>query len=253
MPALQFSVAADHPVFTGHFPGDPVVPGAMILQQMLLPLAPQFPLRLKKVRFEKVLRPEQSVQLVVDDGPAQSKLQALVGGEVIASALWLKPESLREASPAVYTALAIERLKSLTRDELAPLMPHQGAMLLLDGVDACDNRQLRARAVSHRRQDNPLSTQGRLSSLVLPEYAAQAAAAHAVLMSDSGGAESSGRGLLVLLPSVALYCEYIDNLAEPLVIEISVLLSREQSRIYSFQVSSAGALLASGELAVMYA
>lgn len=56
MSTLQ--IAADHPALPGHFPGDPLVPAVVILDQLLCQLAKQQPqLRVSGVRKLKFLRP----------------------------------------------------------------------------------------------------------------------------------------------------------------------------------------------------
>lgn len=68
--------ASDHPVFAGHFPGYPLLPGVIILGWMLAgaerflgrELSP--PTRLHNVKFQVVLRPDEEVELTVTRGTA---------------------------------------------------------------------------------------------------------------------------------------------------------------------------------------
>ncbi len=68
------------------------------------------------------------------------------------------------------------------RQELEALIPHAGAMCLLDTVQNWDDRQIHCRSETHRNVANPLRFEGRLSALHLAEYGAQAMAIHGGLL-----------------------------------------------------------------------
>jgi len=63
MPARQRVIAADHPSLAGHFPGDPIVPGVVILYEVARAFEEWRPGRrvigMPAVKFLAPLRPEQ--------------------------------------------------------------------------------------------------------------------------------------------------------------------------------------------------
>ncbi len=64
----------------------------------------------------------------------------------------------------------------MDRTKIATLIPHAGAMCLLDAVIAWDATTIACLASSHRTPANPLAVRGRLEAVCGVEYAAQAMA-----------------------------------------------------------------------------
>jgi 3-hydroxymyristoyl/3-hydroxydecanoyl-(acyl carrier protein) dehydratase len=62
---FQFAVAPDHPSLAGHFPGNPVVPGVLLLDRAIEALdrsTGRRVTRLHRVKFVSALRPGESAQ-----------------------------------------------------------------------------------------------------------------------------------------------------------------------------------------------
>jgi predicted hotdog family 3-hydroxylacyl-ACP dehydratase len=138
----------------------------------------------------------------------------------------------------------------LGREALQALIPHQGTMCLLDGVDDWNAQRIVCRTRSHQRADNPLRTRGSLRAVHLCEYGAQAMAVHGGLLAQAAG-EVAQPGLLVSLRGVLLQRRYIDDLAGELKVEAEQLLAATGSWQYRFSIRHGDDELASGRAAVM--
>lgn len=137
----------------------------------------------------------------------------------------------------------------LARSELERLLPHRGAMCLLDSVESHDAARVVCRAASHRSPINPLRVNGRLPALAAIEYAAQAMAAHGGLR----GAAGAPPGRLVAVRDVRLHAATLDEVADDLVIAVDCLAADAGGLAYAFAVSAGGRILAEGRATVMLA
>ena len=132
------------------------------------------------------------------------------------------------------------------------LIPHRGAMSLLDTVLDWNDARIHLTATSHARADNPLRSDGRLRALHLCEYGAQAMAVHGGLLAQREGRVATP-GFLVSLRGVRLHVARIDDLPGTLDVHALKLLDGGASWQYEFRVEHRGRLLAAGRAAVIHA
>ena len=138
----------------------------------------------------------------------------------------------------------------LGRDAIAALIPHQGAMCLLDRVVEWDKDHIILATATHRALDNPLRQDGRLRAVHLCEYGAQAMAVHGGLSAQADG-RTAQPGFLVSLRDVKFYLDFVDGLGGELLVSAQRLLESSGSWQYSFAIQHGGHPLASGRAAVM--
>ncbi len=139
---------------------------------------------------------------------------------------------------------------TLDRKDFAPLIPHRGAMCLLDRVLHWDEGGLVATSDSHRCPHNPLRRGGALSAVHAFEYAAQAMAVHGGLRSARGGDRLPG-GFLAAVRNVHLHVPRLDTLAGRLRIEVAEQYAQAGNMIYRFQVRSDQGAVADGTAVVV--
>ncbi len=84
----QTRISCNHPSLPGHFPGHPVVPGVMLLEQIRLALYIWRPdCRLcgfSQVKFLQALLPEQTVQIELKENQGKIRFICRWEGSVIA-------------------------------------------------------------------------------------------------------------------------------------------------------------------------
>jgi 3-hydroxymyristoyl/3-hydroxydecanoyl-(acyl carrier protein) dehydratase len=71
---MSFSIPHDHPCLPGHFPGRPLVPGVVLLDQVVSLIearhGPTGPLRLPQVKFMQPLLPGEAARVeLAGEGP----------------------------------------------------------------------------------------------------------------------------------------------------------------------------------------
>lgn len=133
---------------------------------------------------------------------------------------------------------------------MAGLIPHQGAMCLLDAIERWDQDHIVCRTTSHRRLDNPLRDASGLRALCAIEYGAQAIAAHAALLGRPSG-RSLEAGVLAYVRDVTTTLSHLDQLIGALTIRATLVLTHEQGSIYDVVVTGDGRAVMTGRLSVM--
>ena len=130
------------------------------------------------------------------------------------------------------------------------LVPHQGAMCLLEEVLEWDENAIACRASSHRDPANPLRAADGLAAVIGVEYAAQAVAVHGSLTKKT---EKTKVGYLAALRDVACFVERLDGEPGDLVVRATQVAAESGRLLYDFRIESGGRELLKGRLSVVLA
>lgn len=91
MSTHAFEVPATHPCLPGHFPGDPLVPGVVVLDHVVAAIeslhGPLGALRLPQVKFVQPLRPGQRADIALEhaSGTMRWRFRVAREGTLLAS------------------------------------------------------------------------------------------------------------------------------------------------------------------------
>ena len=135
----------------------------------------------------------------------------------------------------------------LDRDAIARLVPHHGAMCLLEEVLEWDENAIACRAISHRDAANPLRSAQGLPAIMGVEYAAQAVAVHGSLTSNS----EQQKGYLAALRDVVCSIERLDTQDGDLVVRTTRVAAESGRLLYDFRIEAGGRELLKGRLSVV--
>ena len=132
---------------------------------------------------------------------------------------------------------------------IAALIPHAGAMCLLERIVHWDDSSVTVATKTHRNPTHPLATRAGLRAIHLCEYGAQAMAVHGGLAAQARG-ERARPGVLVSLRDVMLGCDFVQDLEGELLVEARRLHDSRTAWQYEFRITHAGRLLAQGRATV---
>ncbi len=136
---------------------------------------------------------------------------------------------------------------TVTREQLAGLIPHEGSMCLLHEVLEMDQESITCRAVSHRDPAHPLREDGILPGVSGIEYAAQAMAVHGALCAQRG----RRAGMLAAVRNVVLNVERLDDIADDLVLKAHRVHDDGSRLLYEFEVLAGSRALLRGRAVVV--
>ena len=137
----------------------------------------------------------------------------------------------------------------LDKAKIQTLIPHSGAMCLLEGVTAWDEDSIVCVTQTHRDPANPLRRQDRLAMVHACEYGAQAAAIHGGLRARAAG-QSAPAGYLAALRDVRWAAEDLAAVDGPLEVAARLVLGDAENCIYAIQISAAGQVLAEARITI---
>jgi predicted hotdog family 3-hydroxylacyl-ACP dehydratase len=138
---------------------------------------------------------------------------------------------------------------ALSKADIAGMIPHAGAMCLLDGVTEWDAAKIRCFSGTHHDTANPLRAGGQLAGWCGIEYAAQAMAVHGGLSGTIGGKPKAG--YLVSMRDVACSAGRLDDLDGDLIVDAEQMMGDESLAIYRFTLRVGAVLVLRGRATVV--
>jgi predicted hotdog family 3-hydroxylacyl-ACP dehydratase len=125
----------------------------------------------------------------------------------------------------------------ISKSALSRLIPHHGAMCLLDAVERWDGTSILCTTASHRDATNPLRRDNQLAAICGLEYAAQAMAVHVGLL-QQGQERRLAVGYLGAVKNLMLRAARLDDVKGDLTVHATRLVGEADSFIYTFRVSA---------------
>lgn len=139
----------------------------------------------------------------------------------------------------------------LEKSQIEVLLPHQGAMFLLDGVRRFDRNEIECSATSHRDPNNPLRHAGRLPAHIAIEYAAQAAGVHGGLLNRELHPDAPAQmGYLAVVSNLHWHVDRLDDLPDALHIHARRTAVTPGGRAYHVRIQHLTTLVMSGDLII---
>ncbi len=135
--------------------------------------------------------------------------------------------------------------------EICELIPHAGAMCLLDQVITCDDDSIVCNTSTHYDPENPLRTADGLSAVHGIEYAAQAMALHGTLTGHRSQAEGKP-GYIASVRDVEMHVKWLHKIIAPMRVTTKRISGDANAAAYVFSATANDQLLVRGRITVAF-
>lgn len=125
----------------------------------------------------------------------------------------------------------------IDKEGIRRLIPHSGAMCLLDGVTFWDAERIECISMTHLARDNPLRVDGRLLGIHLIEYGAQSIAVHGGLLALVKN-RSFMPGYLAAISDAHFYVDTLAAVSSGLNVVATAVMRSGAGVVYTIEVSS---------------
>jgi 3-hydroxyacyl-[acyl-carrier-protein] dehydratase len=236
----RFEIRPESPLFTGHFPGEPLFPGIAHLALASRVLGPGVAIiGIESLRLRQPVFPGDVVEIDVETSPEgnTARFEVRKRGGAVASGRGLSLAATRD--PGLVQTPTEEPLSAAGGTSR---LPHRPPALLVHDAMAVGSAQ--ATAICAIPLDHPLGLEGRCPGFMVVEAAAQAAGLLAQQPVDSG--EPQHPGVLVAVRD-ARFPAWI-----PVGVPFRVQTWREAEvpplSVFRFSIEGNGGAIATGEL-----
>lgn len=86
--SVTITAPLDHPCYAGHFPGNPVVPGVVLLELVVAALGRGSPRAIVSTKFHRVVKPGERVDLEWTSADSRSSFRCLRDMELVAEGVF---------------------------------------------------------------------------------------------------------------------------------------------------------------------
>jgi 3-hydroxymyristoyl/3-hydroxydecanoyl-(acyl carrier protein) dehydratase len=237
-PRLHFEIPAEDPLFAGHFPGHPILPGIAHLALAARAFPEQALLEIRTLKLRKVVEPGDALDLFAEglseDGAARFEIRR--GEETVSNGIVRLGPADQRLDPGIEIAAAGDF------PDPATLVPHAPpALFLRDVIEAGPEGIVCAVEIPSL---HPLASEGRVPSFAGLEAAAQAAAIlEALGRSGEGGGPRIG--YLVGIRDARFHTAFLPT-DRPLRAEVRLHGSVPPLSMYRVSVQGAGGEIVTG-------
>lgn len=251
--SFDLLIPSQHPALPGHFPGQAIIPAALLLDTLSKTFEQHTGQHLcaaKQFRFIAPALPDQTIHVEYDQKtPSEYRFVCKSRGQVVAKGI-MSTATDKNTPP---TALNTPLTSPTSAAGLYEKLPHQGDICLLDSIEYYNSTAIKG--VTKRPADCPLQRNARLSSWASLEYAAQIVACHGLLKAknDCKPDTTLSRAWIIGVKYLNRLTEYLPQSNNmPYNVSAHIIVQQPGIASYEFSLGSEKSCFAFGRLNVAY-